>query len=85
MRDETNLGVEHVVTRTVRDCAALLDATHGPGVGDRVIAPTPSRPFLSEVGAPVEKLRIGFLDHHPLARGIDDECVLGVHIVAKQL
>jgi amidase len=85
MRDETNLGVEHVVTRTVRDCAALLDATHGPGVGDRVIAPTPSRPFLSEVGAPVKKLRIGFLDHRPLAGDIDHECVEGVHIVAKQL
>ena len=85
MKDETNLGVEHVVTRTVRDCAALLDATHGPGVGDRVIAPTPSRPFLSEVGAPVEKLRIGFLDHRPLAGDIDHECVEGVHIVAKQL
>jgi amidase len=85
MRDETNLGVEHVVTRTVRDCAALLDATHGPGVGDRVIAPAPSRSFLSEVGAPVEKLRIGFLDHRPLAGDIDHECVEGVHIVAKQL
>jgi amidase len=85
MKDETNLGVEHVVTRTVRDCAALLDATHGPGVGDRVIAPTPSRSFLSEVGAPVEKLRIGFLDHRPLAGDIDHECVEGVHIVAKQL
>ncbi len=85
MRDETNLGVEHVVTRTVRDCAALLDATHGPGVGDRVIAPPPTRPYLSEIGAPVSKLRIGFLDHRPLAGDIDHECVLGVHKVAKQL
>ncbi len=84
-RDETNLGVEHVVTRSVRDCAALLDATQGPGVGDRVIAPSPSRPFAEEVGAPVGKLRIGFLDHRPLAGTIDDECAKGVRLVAKQL
>jgi len=84
-RDETNLGVEHVVTRSVRDCAALLDATHGPGVGDRVIAPAPLRPYLEEVGAPVEQLRIGFLDHRPIAGTIDDECAEGVHLVAQQL
>ncbi|MFA5775839.1 MAG: amidase, partial [Ilumatobacteraceae bacterium] len=48
--DESNLSVQFAVTRTVRDCAALLDATHGPGVGDRVIAPSPKRPFLQEVG-----------------------------------
>jgi N-acetylglucosamine kinase-like BadF-type ATPase len=38
LRDESGLGVEHVVTRSVRDAAALLDATCGPGVGDTVIA-----------------------------------------------
>ena len=84
-RDETNLGVEHVVTRSVRDCAALLDATQGPGVGDRVIAPSPSRPYAEEVGAPTGKLRVGFLDHRPLAGTIDDECAEGVRLVAKQL
>ncbi len=84
-RDETNLGVELGVTRTVRDCAALLDATHGPGVGDRVIAPYPTRPFLSEVGAPVETLRIGILDHHPIGGTIDAECRDGVNLTAKLL
>ncbi|MEY3112094.1 MAG: amidase AmiC 1, partial [Actinomycetota bacterium] len=61
-RDETNLGVDHVVTRTVRDCAALLDASHGPGVGDRVIAPRPTRPYVEELRAAPTQLRIGFLD-----------------------
>ena len=51
LRDESGLGVEHVVTRSVRDAAALLDATCGPGVGDTVIAPAPRRPYLAEVGA----------------------------------
>lgn len=60
-RSETALGVEHVVTRTVRDTAALLDATHGPGVGDTIIAPAPTRRYVEEVGAPAGMLRIGFL------------------------
>jgi Asp-tRNA(Asn)/Glu-tRNA(Gln) amidotransferase A subunit family amidase len=50
---------EHVVSRTVRDTAALLDATAGYCPGDPHIAPVPSRPFLSEVGAPPGRLRVG--------------------------
>ena len=38
VRAEVGLGVEHCVSRTVRDTAALLDAVRGPGVGDTVIA-----------------------------------------------
>ena len=62
-RSEAALGVEHVVTHTVRDSAALLDATHGPGVGDSVIAPAPLRPYLDEVGADPGRLRIGVVRH----------------------
>ena len=84
-RDETNLGVENCVSRTVRDTAAMLDATWGPGVGDRMIAPAPSRSYLSEIGAPVENLRIGILDHNPLGGTIDDDCAQGAHATAKLL
>jgi amidase len=64
-RDESNLGVEHCVSRSVRDTAALLDATHGPGVGDTVIAPPPARPYVAEVDAEPGRLRVGVLDHDP--------------------
>ena len=60
-RQETGLGVEHVVARSVRDSAALLDATHGPGVGDLVVAPAPARPYIQEVGADPGRLRIGIM------------------------
>jgi amidase len=73
-RDESNLGVEHCVSRTVRDTAAVLDAVHGPGVGDTVMAPAPSRPYLDEVGAHPGRLRIGLLDTHPLGGALHDEC-----------
>jgi len=52
------LGIEHVVTRTVRDCATVLDAVQGPGVGDPFIIPPPARSYAVEVGAPTGRLRI---------------------------
>src|SRR5689334_5680359 len=55
----------HAVTRTVRDSAALLDATSGPDVGDPYWAPPPARPFLDEVGADPGRLRIGYTTATP--------------------
>ena len=84
-RDESNLGVEHCVSRSVRDSARLLDATHGPGIGDVIIAPTPRRPFIDEVGADPGRLRIGFLDFNPRGGDVNADCVDGVHKTAKLL
>ncbi len=84
-RDESNLGVELCVSRSVRDTAALLDAVHGPGVGDTVMAPAPTRSYLSEVGAPVETLRIGLLDHHPFGADVHHECVTAARATAQLL
>ncbi len=49
------------VTRTVRDTAALLDAVHGPGVGDPYWAPPPASPYLDEVANEPGSLRIGWV------------------------
>jgi amidase len=51
---------EHVVTRSVRDSAAILDATAGPMPGDPYYPPVPERPYLDEVGRSPGRLRIGF-------------------------
>ncbi|MBT6403463.1 MAG: amidase, partial [Rhodospirillaceae bacterium] len=51
---------EHTVSISVRDHAAILDATAGPAPGDPYYAPPPARPFLEEVGVDPGKLRIGF-------------------------
>jgi amidase len=48
-----------VVSRSVRDSAALLDCTAGYSVGDPHVAPLPARPFRAEVGADPGRLRIG--------------------------
>jgi amidase len=56
---------EFVLTRTIRDTAAVLDAVAGYAPGDPYTAPPPVRPYADEVGAPVERLRVGFLTRSP--------------------
>ena len=70
---------EHAVTRSVRDSAALLDATSGPDVGDPYWAPPPARPFLQEVGAEVGKLRIAFTTTAPSGVQIYPDCIAAVN------
>lgn len=72
------LVCEHVVTRSVRDSAALLDATAGPMPGDPYAAPPPVRPFLQEVGAPPGRLRIAFSVESPTGTPVHPECVAAV-------
>lgn len=85
LRDESNLGVELCVSRSVRDTAALLDALQGPGIGDTVIAPAPARPYVDELGADPGRLRIGLLDHHPRGEAVHADCVAAVRAAAALL
>ena len=64
---------EHAVTLSVRDSAALLDATTGPAPGDPYHAPPPARPFLDEVGAAPGRLRIAFTTGEAAGRKADAE------------
>ena len=83
--DEAGFSVQLAVTYNVADTAALLDAVHGPGVGDGVVAPPPHQPYLKEVGAKVGSLRIGLLDHDPHGVRVDDECRDAARNTAKLL
>ena len=76
------LVVEHAVTRTVRDSAALLDVTAGPDVGDPYWAPPPERPFLDEVGAAPGRLRIGFTEKAATGVLVHADCVNAVRDAA---
>lgn len=85
LRDESNLGVELCVSRSVRDTARFLDAVRGPGVGDTVIAPAPFRPYADELGADPGRLRIGILDRRPSGEAVHPECSAAVRAVAQRL
>ena len=75
----SGLTVELAVTRSVRDAARLLDAVAGSAPGDPYVAPAPARPYVDELEADEEPLRVGFLEHPPVP-GLesDPECVAAV-------
>ena len=77
------MATAHCVSISVRDCAALLDATHGPAPGDPYCAPPPERPFLKEVGAPAGSLRIGLVTAGPDGAKPHKDCVAGAKDAAK--
>jgi len=79
----SGLIAEHAVTRSVRDSAALLDATAGPDVGDPYWAPPPQRPFVDEVGAEPGCLRIGFTAESARDVKVHPDCVHAVLDAAK--
>ena len=69
------MSVIHAVSRSVRDSAALLDASRGPEPGQTTIAPFPEGNYLDAVARVPKGLRIGLivtpLTHSP----VDPECV----------
>mgnify|MGYP001461357487 CR=1 FL=1 len=77
--------VEHVLTRSVRDSAAMLDATHGPDAGAPIEIPPPRRPFLSEVGEDPEVLRIAWTTEPTLGSSVHPDCVAAVEDAVRLL
>jgi amidase len=78
-------AVEHAITRSVRDSAALLDATLGAQPGDAYQLPAPVRPFLDEVATPPAKLRVGFSKRPFMLATVHPDCVAAVERTAKRL
>ncbi|HEU5314908.1 MAG TPA: amidase [Chloroflexota bacterium] len=77
------LSIGHAVTWSVRDSAALLDATSGPDLGDPYWAPPPTRPFLSEVGQDPGRLRIALTVKPWNGSPVHPECAAAAHDAAK--
>ena len=77
--------VEHVITRSVRDSAAMLDALAGPDVGAPYFAPPPARPFIEEVKTPPGRLRIAFTTGSMLGHTVHPDCVRAVKDAATLL
>jgi amidase len=82
----SGLTVELVVSKSVRDTAAVLEAVHGPAPGDPYVAPPPERPYTDEVGADPGQLRIGLMVDPPVP-GIDahPECAAAARNAAALL
>ena len=79
----SGLVAEHALTRSVRDSAALLDATSGPDLGAPYSVPPPPEPFASEVGADPGRLRIAFTTQAPLGGSLHPDCKTAVQDAAS--
>ena len=76
---------EHVLTRSVRDSAAMLDATSGPDAGAPFFAPPAHQSFLAEASLPPRKLRIAFTDTPFMGSYVKDDCVQGLQATVALL
>jgi len=77
--------LEHVLTRSVRDSAAVLDFTNGMDAGSRNMAPPPKRPYMAEIRTKPGKLRIGFNTGSPLGNEVHPDCIAAVKKAATIL
>jgi amidase len=78
-------AMNHVLTRSVRDSAAMLDATHGPEIGSLYRIAPPERPYLDEVGREPGRLKIGFTARSPIGTEVHPEAVKAVEDAAQLL
>ena len=80
----SRLGSELVVSRTVRDTAAVLDATHGATDADLYRTALPERPYVRELTADPGRLRVAMLTKGGGIE-VDGACVEGVERTARVL
>ena len=78
-------SVHHVVSRTVRDSAAMLDATGYAQAGDPFQAPAKAGPYLDEVSRSPGRLRIAWSAETPSGRPMGDEAVEALHKTVEVL
>lgn len=76
---------EHVLTRSVRDSAAMLDLLAGPDSGAPFHVAPHHQPFLNEVGRDPGRLRIGFSTRSPVGGAVAPECCEAVETTARLL
>ena len=80
-----NLAVDHVVSRTVRDSAAMLDVTGVPAPGSPYPAPPKTRPYMEEILSHPGRLKIAWSSETPSGRPIDPEVEAALRATAETL
>jgi amidase len=74
---------DHVVSQSVRDSAAMLDATAGSELGSRILIAPPSESFLAASRHDPAPLRIAFTTHPGRGGGAHADCVKMIEDVAS--
>jgi amidase len=78
-------AMNHILTRSVRDSAAMLDATQGSEPGSLCHLAPPERSYLEEVSRAPRKLKIAFSTTSPIGTDVHPEAVKAVREAAKLL
>jgi amidase len=78
-------AIHHVLTRSVRDSARMLDASHGPELGSWTLLAPPERPYAEAAARDPKPLRIAFSTRSPLGHEVDAEAITAVENAAKLL
>ncbi|WP_372964858.1 amidase [Marinobacter sp.] len=81
----TGASTDHVVTRTVRDSAAMLDVLSGPASGDPFRIPAPESSWLDAMHQSPGTLKIGVFTSSPYGTEVAPECVAAVEETARML
>ena len=81
----SGLTIELVVSRSVRDTAAVLEAVHGSAPGDPYVADPPIRPYTQELEEEPKNLRIGIWTESLIDDDPDPEVVAATRDAAKEL
>jgi len=77
------LSTHHVISRSVRDSAALLDVSHGYEPGDPYAAPAVAGTFLESTRREPGRLRIAFTTANPPGMPVHEDCVAAVERAAR--
>jgi Asp-tRNA(Asn)/Glu-tRNA(Gln) amidotransferase A subunit family amidase len=77
------LSAGHVVSRSVRDSALMLDCTSGYEPGDPYAAPAPSQPFAQAIARPPQRLKIAMMLRDHRGAKLHPECLQAVQGAAK--
>eukprot|EP00163_Fabomonas_tropica_P023295 TRINITY_DN4058_c0_g1_i1.p1 TRINITY_DN4058_c0_g1~~TRINITY_DN4058_c0_g1_i1.p1 ORF type:complete len:501 (-),score=64.91 TRINITY_DN4058_c0_g1_i1:2222-3724(-) len=81
----TGASSDHVVARTVRDSAAMLDILSGPAPGDPFVIPTPAARYSDLIQKSPGSLKIGVFTASPYDTEVAPECVAAVESTARIL
>ncbi|MCH8500213.1 MAG: amidase [Marinobacter sp.] len=81
----TGASADHVVCRSVRDSARMLDVLAGPASGDPFVIGAPDQAFAELAAQSPRTLRIGVFTESPYGTEVARECVEAAESVAKLL
>ncbi|GIX40816.1 MAG: amidase [Leptospiraceae bacterium] len=77
------MAIEHVITRSVRDSAFILDLIQGKDIGASFEIKPPEKPYIEAIKKPPKQLKIAISTESPIHRDIHPECINAVKEAAK--